>query len=836
MRLWRILLLAATLAALASGPLAADDAARHFVERVQPLLTSRCLSCHGPDAQEGELRLDTREATLKGGKQGPAIVPGKPAESLLIKSVRHEVARPEQAMPPKEKLADGDIAALEKWIADGAVWPADAMLKPTPTSSAERIGDAWHDPRNPIVKIFRGQRLDLWSLQPIKRPSLPPIREPQSAFRNAIDAFAPPTHDVGDRRLLLRRLHFDLTGLPPTPDDVAAFLVDQRPDAYERLADRLLTSPHFGEHQARVWLDVIRYSDSNGFDWDEFRPHAWRLRDYVIRSLNADKPYDQFIREQLAGDELLNGPPRTTAEQDALIATGYLRIGPQDNSSALFNEQGRSRAEWMNDLVETTGTAFLGLTLNCCRCHDHKHDPISQADYYRLRALFEAVRYGDDLALELAGEREAISQHNAEIDRQIEPIQKRRDELLAAVKQRIRERKTAELTEDERKLLTLPRDEQSDDVKKKIDELAGKVEPSDDEARKEFTEDEKKLDQSAGAEIKAMDDRRRKLTHGLVATDKKDEVPPTHVLYQGDYRAQREAVEPGFLSALDPNAAAIAAPINPATTGRRLALANWIASPENPLTARVAVNRLWQGHLGEGLAATPGDFGLAGSRPTNLELLDWLASELVRRNWSLKDLHRRIVTSGTYRQPRPARRLTAEQLRDSLLAVSGLLSNKSSGPPAWPELPTEVLTANPAFFDDNESKTKGWYPSPKHEQYARSVFQVQKRTVKVPFMETFDLPENMVACSRRNVSTVPPQALTLLNSPLAVDAAKAFAERLKADAGDDAANQVQEAFRLALAREPTEEERAACLELVRTHGLVQLCRVVLNLNEFVYLD
>jgi hypothetical protein len=245
---------------------------------------------------------------------------------------------------------------------------------------------------------------------------------------------------------------------------------------------------------------------------------------------------------------------------------------------------------------------------------------------------------------------------------------------------------------------------------------------------------------------------------------------------------------------------------------------------------------MWQGHFGEGLVATPGDFGLAGSRPTNPELLDWLASELMRRRWSLKDLHRRVVTSGTYRQPRQSRRLTAEQLRDSLLAVSGLISNKSAGPPVWPELPTEVLTANPAFFDDNEMKTKGWYPSPKHEQYARSVFQVQKRTVKVPFMETFDLPENMVACSRRNVSTVPPQALSLLNSPLAVAAAKAFAERLKSEAGDDPAAQVRQAFRLALSREPTDEELAACQELMRGQGLVQLCRVVLNLNEFVYFD
>ncbi|MCI0357053.1 MAG: DUF1553 domain-containing protein [Planctomycetaceae bacterium] len=815
---------------------AQEPRAEHFARHIQPLLTSRCLSCHGPDEQEGELRLDSREAALKGGKRGPAVIPEKPAESLLIRAVKHE--KHEYAMPPKERLAASDVAALERWIKEGAFWPEKRpQSSASPAAPGERIGDAWHDERNPIVKTFRGQRLELWSLKPIERPTLPEIQNPKSEIENGIDALceatiAPPTSP----RTLLRRLFFDLTGLPARPDEVEQFLADQRPDAYERLVDRLLTSPHFGEHQARAWLDVVRYSDSNGFDWDEFRPQAWRFRDWVIRSLNADKPYDQFVREQLAGDELLDGPPRSAAEQEALIATGYLRIGPQDNSSSLFNEQARSRAEWMNDLVETTGTAFLGLTFNCCRCHDHKYDPVSHADYYRFRALFEAVKYGDDLPLDLADEQEAIKRDMAATDKQIEPIQKRRDELLAAAKGRVRERKSKELTDEERALLALARDEQPADVKQKIDAAAKRVDASDDEARKEFNEEEKKGDEAAAKEIKELSGRRRKFTHGLVATDKKDDVPQTHVLFQGDYRAEREAVVPGFLSALDPNPAVIAPAANGKTTGRRLALANWIASKENPLAARVIANRLWQGHFGQGLVATPGDFGLAGTPPTNPELLDWLASELMSRGWSLKSLHRRIVTSRTYRQPRQARRLTAEQLRDSLLAVSGLLTNKTSGPPVWPELPTEVLTANPAFLDDNETKTKGWYPSPHHEQHARSVFQVQKRTVKVPFMETFDLPENMVACSRRNVSTVPPQALSLLNSPLAVEAAKTFAERLKADAGDDTAAQVTLAFRLALAREPSDEEAAACIELGKTQGIIQFCRVVLNLNEFVYVD
>jgi hypothetical protein len=812
---------------------AEDSPAQHFARHVQPLLASRCLSCHGSDEQEGGLRLDSRAAALKGGERGPAVIPEKPAESLLIRAIKHE--KHEYAMPPKERLAAGDIAALERWIKDGAFWPEKITLSsPPPATPGERIGDAWHDARNPIVKIFRGERLHLWSLKPIQQPILPPIPNPQSQIQNAIDVFATtPVLPLANRRTLIRRLTFDLTGLPPLPGDVEQFLADERPDACQRLVDRLLASPHYGEHQARAWLDVVRYSDSNGFDWDEFRPQAWRFRDYVIRSLNADKPYDQFVREQLAGDELFDGPPRSAADQDALIATGYLRIGPQDNSSALFNEQSRSRAELMNDLVETTGTAFLGLTFNCCRCHDHKYDPVSHADYYRFRALFEAVKYGDDLPLDLAEDQEAIKRHNAEIDQQVEPIQKRRDELLAAAKLRIRKRRTKDLSKDERALLALMRDDQPDDVKTKIDALTKRLEPSDDESRKEFSEDEKKAHEAVAAEIKDFDGRRRKFTQALVATDKKDEVPATHVLFQGDYRAEREAVVPGFLSALDPNPAQLAAPTNQQTTGRRLALAHWIASPTNPLTSRVIVNRLWQGHFGQGLVATPGDFGLAGTPPTNPELLDWLASELLRCDWSLKALHRRIATSGAYRQPRQARRLTAEQLRDSLLAVSGLLSNKSAGPPVWPELPTEVLTANPAFLDDNETKTKGWYPSPKHEQYARSVFQVQKRTVKVPFMETFDLPENMVACSRRNVSTVPPQALSLLNSPLAVEAAKAFADRLKTEAGDDPAAQVALAFRLALARELGEDERTVCVALVHAVGLVQFCRVILNLHYFV---
>jgi hypothetical protein len=361
--------------------------------------------------------------------------------------------------------------------------------------------------------------------------------------------------------------------------------------------------------------------------------------------------------------------------------------------------------------------------------------------------------------------------------------------------------------------------------------------------------------------IADLKSRRRSFATGLLIANSPEEVPATHVLYQGDHRAPREAVVPGFLSVLDPNPAELGPPGKPAGRGRRLALAGWLTSPENPLTARVFVNRLWQMHFGRGIVATPNDFGLAGTRPTHPELLDWLAGEFIRRKWSVKQMQWLIVTSATYRQGtmtkvaaattagspathsrvelfgcQPARRLTAEQLRDALLAVSGLLTDKADGPPIWPDLPEEILNANPAFLDDNDQKVKGWYPSPPAEQPARSIFLVQKRAVRVPFLETFDLPENMVSCARRNVSTVALQALSLLNSPLAAEAARAFADRVSREAGDSPEAQIRRAFAFALQRLPDDDEAAACQQFLRSHTLAELCRVVLNLYEFLYLD
>jgi hypothetical protein len=641
--------------------------------------------------------------------------------------------------------------------------------------------------------------------------------------------------------------------LPPTADEVRAFVEDASPEAYEKLVDRLLASPRYGEHWARQWLDVIRYSDSNGFDWDEFRPQAWRFRDYVVRALNSDKPFDQFVREQLAGDEMIDGAPRDQRERDCLIATGYLRLGPQDNSAPLFNEQARSRAELMADLVETTGSAFLGLTLSCCRCHDHKFDPLSQVDHYRLRAFFAAVKFADDLPIDLAAEQESIRALNAEVDARLKPVQQEREPILKPVKDRLRQERIEKLPAEQKELLT-----RSGAEKAKLAAVKKAVEPEEKDVVAALTAEEKKKYEALGKQIEEIGATKRAFTHALLMSDSEGKVAETKLLFQGDYRNERQVVEPGFLSILDPNAAAIGKPKNPKSSGRRSALAQWIVSPGNPLTARVLVNRVWQGHFGRGLVATPNDFGLAGARPTHPELLDWLASETVRSGWSLKKLHRLIVTSATYRQASSSasataseaaridadnallwrqnlRRLSAEQVRDSVLVVSGLLRERTEGgPPVWPELPEEVRAANPALLDDNKEKTKGWYPSPLPERNVRSLYLVQKRTVKVPFMETFDLPENAASCPRRNASVVAPQALALMNGALTADAARAMAAHI--GRSGDAAAQVHEAFAMALGREPDEAEARACADLAKSRSLVELCRALLNVNEFLYVD
>lgn len=827
-----------------------QQAQADFRAHVFPMLKQSCWRCHGLENQKGLLRLDNPTAALKGGVSGPALVPGDPDKSLMLVRAMHN--DPMREVPPKDPPTDAELAALRRWIAAGAPWPEPKEKPAKQVAAQDKIGDAWSDPRNPIVKAFNGKRLDLWSLKPISQPPLPAVKD-KAWPRNEIDAFilakidaaqAKPAPEAA-QRTLARRLYFDLTGLPPTPEELAAYLADTSPDAYHNLVTRLLNSHSYGEHWARLWLDVVRYSDSNGFDYDEFRPTAWRFRDYVVRSLNADKPYDRFVKEQLAGDEMLSGPPRDAAEQDCLTATGFLRVGPYDNSAAKFGERDRCRAQVMSDLVETTGSAFLGLTFNCCRCHDHKVDPLSHADYYRLRAFFEGIKANDDIALDLPAQHAVIQRETLAIEQAMQAVV----DIENPAFKRLRDARRAALPEDKKKLLALPEEDQNDFVRDQIRQAKKSIQPSLEEALASFSSAEKAAHEAALAKVKNLESERTPPTAGFIVTDTVGMPLETRILYQGDFQQPRDEVRPGVLSALNPNPLPPARVIRENSSGRRTALAQWLFSKDNPLTARVMVNRIWQGHFGTGLVATPNDFGLAGAKPSHPELLDWLAQRFVADGWSLKKLHRLMVESATYRRGlatttsdtqlfhhRIPRRISAESLRDSLLQVSGRLMPSAGGPPVWQELPQEVLLTSPSALLETPDKLRGWYPSPKEKTFVRTIYLVQKRSLHDPMLDAFDLPDNNASCARRPTSTVAPQALTLLNSPFMVEAAQAFAQRLHKEVGEDPEALIARAFAIAVQREPDAEERAVCTNYLNSHGLAELCRSLMNLNEFAYVD
>lgn len=662
-----------------------------------------------------------------------------------------------------------------------------ATSLPAQETVSNQIGSALVDVENPIAKLFMGERLDLWSLQPI-RTSIStagdssglehPIDQLLSRVGNA-EAF--PLGPSISKEHLLQRLTLDLIGLRAEYDQVHDFIQDQSENALSMQIDRLLGDPRFGEHWARLWLDTVRYSDSNGFDWDEYRKQAWRYRDFVVRAFNNDLGYDQFTLWQLAGDELLDGPPESPEQLDQLLATGYLRLGPYDNAAKLFNEQDRARSEVLTDLTETTGAAFLGLTLSCCRCHHHKTDPLSQQDHYRFRAFFAATEFDETTPILQAQELKLIDEHNQKIDAMIESIQS------------------------------------SIDAKNK--EL------------KDAQQDENQEIKDLKHQLEMLKSQKRAKPTGLLATDTTKQIEAIHVLEQGNHQKPLEEVQPGFPSVLFPNPPLIEPPVHAKTTGRRLALARWIASKENPWTARVIVNRIWQNLFGEGLVATPNDFGITGSTPLSVDLLDHLASYLVEHDWSIKSLIRHIVCSEAYRgQIGPTRnlsRLSAEQLRDVVLQVTGQLQHRNGGPPVWPSVSDDVLQANPAVLDDNETKTKGWYPSPESEQTVRSLYLIQKRTIRIPWMETFDLPENTVSCARRDVSIVSSQALALLNADWVWQASKRLSQQSHADRDS--------VFRIILSREPSDQEqKLAQAYLDGGRSLGELVLVLINSNELAF--
>ncbi len=807
---------------------AVGNQAAVFSKQILPLLRTRCITCHGPEKQEGGLRLDSRDAAIRGGDQGAAIVPGDAESSLFLKAIAF--ADPDLQMPPKQKLSDAEISALKQWIQDGAAWPAES----SEASSSEQIGDAFHDEKNPVRQLFGEERLTLWSLRSPKVTQPDGLSDTErqrpstiiDAFlKQKLEAFNLTMSAPADRRTLIRRVTFDLTGLPPTPEEVTAFEADPSAEAFESVVDRLLNSRHYGERQARLWLDVVRYADTHGYERDEFRPLAWKYRDYVVRSFNADKPFDDFVREQLAGDELVPGAPQNADDADALIATGYLRLGQWDSTAAIFQEEDRLRAEQMADLTNTTASAFLGLTMSCCQCHDHKYDPLTQADHFRFRAFFAGVTPKDDLSISLPQEVAEIDHHNTTVDEQIGTF---RNQLES-------------LSDDSAATKT-----QREDLEKQILQLEAS---------------------------------RRSPEVIMAAVDSGSELPTTHLLYQGDFASPREEVSPGYVTVLYPGPALIEK-ARENSSGRRLALANWIVSDSNPWTARVIVNRIWQQHFGTGIVATANDFGFSGARPTHPELLDWLANQFVTEGWSIKHLHRWIVLSEAYQQSSLAesiptadpsnlllwrqnmQRLDAETLRDSLLMVSGLLLPTQGGRPLWPDVPEELTHAQPAILeaikDGDGGRMQGWYTDPPEQTDVRSLYLIRKRCLPIPFLQSFDLPDSTTSCARRDTTVVAPQALMLLNSPEGIRYSEALADRILRETlhlpetGDQRERvSIERLFQLTLNRQPTVEEQILAAEHLQNEraksadshqdshmrtSFVSLCRAMLNLNEFVYID
>jgi hypothetical protein len=756
------LIIATSLVSTARG--AEADDGTFFREKIEPVLKAQCYSCHSAQAKkiQGGLRLDSRAAIERGGDSGPAVVKKKSRESLLIEAIRHEEGL---AMPPgKPKLPDSTIADFETWIDAGAVDPRE------------------NDPAGEN-EIGAGRRH--WAFQPVTKIE-PPSVSAAAWCRSPLDAFllaklegrnwrpAPPASRID----LVRRVTFDLTGLPPTPEEIDAFVNDPLPDSYPRLVDRLLNSRHYGERAATHWLDVVRFAESEGFEYDRTIPDAWRFRDYVIESMSADKPFDRFVTEQIAGDEI---QPENPECQTASI---FHRLGPVRRNAG-NPDIALSRNEVLTERTDILGAAFLGLTVGCARCHDHKLEPISQKDYYRLQAYFAATE-----------------EHNIV--------------LAGADEQRDWEARTRR-------------------AKDEIDALRAKAKGAEGSAKAKLEE-----------QIEDLEDR---LPGPLPTIPATRNVPasrtPIHVLRRGVWEQKGEPVGPRPLSVLvNDDLAELSAEV----TNPRTQLAHWLTSPAHPLTSRVIVNRLWQQHFGMGLVKTANDFGVNGERPSHPELLDWLAAALVENGWRLKPIHRLIVLSNAYQQSSdaanateqnqrdpenrllwhfPRRRLSAEEIRDAMLAVSGRINHKAGGPSVI--VPVDLELVNLLYKPSQWEVTKD---AAEHDR--RSIYLLAKRNLRLPFLETLDAPTLATSCARRLSTTHAPQALELLNGTLSNDLAGAFARRLEEESPGDREVLVDRAFRLALGRPPFPQERTRSLEFLQEQPLCEFTLALFNVNGFLY--
>lgn len=797
-----------------------------FRSRIAPLLQQSCLKCHSGDQPEGGLSLSTRAQLLKGGDSGPAVSATDVAASLLLQAVRWEGPQ----MPPTGRLPARDIEAIQQWIATGLEWPADlAELKSAPVRKAPEVN---------------AETKQHWSFQPVRRPAVPAA---PAWGHNEIDAFIAAglqnrgltPNPPADPRQLVRRAAYNVTGLPPQPQQVETFAASPTQQNWSALVEQLLHSPHYGEHWARHWLDLVRYAETNSYERDGAKPFVWRYRDYVISAFNSDLPWDRFLTEQLAGDEL---PDRTP---DSLIATGYYRLGrwddePADPELAFYDD--------MDDIITTTGQTMLGLSINCARCHDHKIDPLPQRDYYRLLAFFRGVRrYG------VRSEQSVREASITEIDRPEETSLH-----TAAVQRYENDLRTVE--QDLLKIENQVRPDfsgvEQDDFQYAMNRVAIV------EKRRGRLLSDKDVDryrQLTSRKQQLSENRPRGIAQALCVKETPGSLPPVFVLQRGNPGSPAEQVQPGFPEVLSPPEPLLLPSHNPATSGRRLALARWITSPDNPLTARVMVNRIWQYHFGRGIVRTTSDFGFQGQPPTHPELLDWLASEFIARGWSVREMHRLIMNSAVYQFSSAAntaalekdplndafwrfemRRLSAEEIRDSVLAASGALNlQKMFGPAVWTDIPEAVKAGQ-------SRPGSGWGKSPPEDEFRRSIYIHIKRSLKDPLLENFDAADTDQTCPVRFVTTQPSQALGLLNSDFSQQQAARFAERLNAMnlPSDDA--WLQAAFHCLLQRAAADSELRLLNDLLQQlqtqdrlsalQSRKAVCLALLNLNEFLYLD
>lgn len=809
---------------------AANETESVWERDVRPILKRHCFHCHGEgESPEGKLDVRLARTTIAGGDSGAAVVAGQPDESLLLKRIV------QGEMPPKDKkLTAAEQDVLRRWIASGA-----KTTRP--------------EPADPATAFITEEERGFWSFRPVKRPPVPAVKT-TDRVRNEIDAFLLARLESeglsyspeADRATLLRRLSFDLLGLPPSPDEVDEFVADASPDAWERLVDRTLASPQYGERWARHWLDVAGYADSEGYtDDDTVRRDAWKYRDYVIRSLNADKPYDRFVIEQLAGDELLTPPyVNLNAEQiEILTATGFLRMAPDGTGGGV--DQPVARNQVVADTIQIATSSLLGLSVACAQCHNHRYDPIPQTDYYRVRAIFEPAfnltTWRSPMGRRISLYTDDDRKRAAEIEAEAKKVMDEREKIMNAAIQATFEKELAKLPEEKREPIRAARSAAAKDRTEEQKALLKEHPSVNVDAGSLYLYDRKAADELKKMAESAQKIRETKPVEEFIRafTEIPGQMPETKLFSRGDHQQPRQTMLPGELTVLDVHAerpldaddAAIP------TSGRRLAYAKRLVDGTHPLTARVLVNRVWMHHFGRGLVATPSDFGQLGERPTHPELLDWLAAEFQGSattpsdtatgpgRWSIKRMHRLLLTSSAYRQvsrrtPQlesvdpdnkllartSVRRLESEAVRDAILRVNGTIAQKAYGPPV-PVMQDEVGQIVLGIENLNGENRPDKIIPLNGEEFRRSVYVQVRRSRPLGVLETFDAPQMTPNCESRSASTVATQSLLLMNSAAVLEAAELFATHVERVGSADAAEQGRLAWRLAYGTTPSAEEQ-----------------------------